>query len=284
MTSRVKIITDSSSDVPTDVLQALDIEVVPLTIRFGEEEFVDGIELTHRSFIEKLEKSNVNPSTAAPSPGSFEAAFRKAHENGYSAVICICISSQLSATYQSAIGGAEFVKGVIDVHVIDSRTVSIACGAIVQHAADLAMSHAPAEQILNEVTHLRDRMEIIGTLDTLENLKRGGRIGKASAFFGSILSIKPVIEISGEVRPLSRQRTRARAIQALVNEMQDRMPLEHVIVGDIGAPDLGEVIDMIAAFYPREKITVSECGPVVGAHGGARLIAIAFARSSQPIT
>jgi DegV family protein with EDD domain len=198
----VRIVTDSACDLPADVCDELSIEVVPLTIRFGDEEFVDRKELGTEAFWAKLESSPVLPETAAPSVGAFEETFRGLVDAGCDGIVCVNLSSKLSATMQSAQLAAKALDGECPVRIIDSKSASMGIGNLALHAARRAHDGADLETIAAEVEDRRDRQGLLAALDTLEYLRRGGRIGGAQALLGSMLSIKPVITVvDGAVEP-----------------------------------------------------------------------------------
>lgn len=277
MPNTVKIVTDSASDIPESLAEKLNISVVPLTIRFGDHEYVDRVELKPDAFVQRMHKSAELPSTAAPSPGAFEAAFRQAKEDGFLHVVCITMSSKLSATFQAAANGAEFVSGVVDVRVIDSEQVTIAEAMMVHSAAEMAASGGDVHEIVEEIVRIRTQIRLVAALDTLENLRKGGRIGKAQAYLGSLLSIKPLIEIdNGEVKPLGRQRTWGRALEQLVRIVKDQGPLSHVAVGHVQAPNIEQFVEQLRPLTHGEPIPVYDVGPIIGTHGGAGLVGVAF--------
>lgn len=278
MTDKVKIVTDSASDIPPSLAEQKSIEIVPLTIRFDEEEYVDRLELTADEFWSKTASASTLPSTAAPSPGAFEAVFRAAADQGHTGVVCINLSSKLSATFQAATTAAAAVKDVIDVRLIDSGTCTVGEATLCLEAADLAAGGASLDEVAQAVEDLRGRIRLFGTLDTLENLKKGGRIGAAGAFFASLLSVKPVITIEdGEVKPSSRQRTRSKALAHLAQMVVDAAPIDHVAVAHSGAPDLDEFLERLSPVVSKDQLLVTEIGPVIGTHGGPRLIAVSYA-------
>jgi DegV family protein with EDD domain len=278
---KVRVVTDSACDLPDDVARRHGIDVVPLTIRFGDEEFVDRRDLTPEQFWVRVSESQVLPQTAAPSPGAFEAAFRRAAEEGCSGVACITISSDLSATIQSAQLAASAVESAVPVRVIDSRSLTMGQGVMCIAAAraaaagqDLAAVGAAAEELIG-------RTRVYAALDTLENLKKGGRIGGAQAMLGSVLSIKPIIAVrDGRVEPESKQRTRARSLRYLVDKVAEHPRVENLAVMHGHAPDLEEFLDLMAAVYPRDDILVGEVGAVIGAHAGPRVIGVTFHTST----
>lgn len=272
----VRVVTDSACDLPASIADELAIDIVPLTIRFGEEEFVDRRDLTPQQFWARMNKSPVLPETAAPSPGAFEEAFRKAAAEGAEGVVCINLSGQLSATIQSAQLAAEAVKGVVDVRVVDSRSLTLGLGNLVIAAGRAAQAGKSADDVVAVVEDLVPRTRTIAALDTLENLKKGGRIGGAQAMIGSMLSIKPIIRIEGAVEQESKQRTRSKALAYLVDKVKAERKVEHLAVVHGDAPDLEQFLDLLAPVFPRDEITVAQIGPIIGAHGGPRLIGVTY--------
>ena len=273
----VRVVTDSSCDLPADVVAEHDIEVVPLTIRFGSEEFVDRVDLTPSQFWARCGSSAALPSTAAPAPGAFEQAFRRAAAAGADGVVCVNLSSKLSATSQSAQTAAQAVEGEIAVRVIDSASVTLGLGMIVVAAARLAAGGAGIDEVAAAAEDLARRTRVHGALDTLEYLQRGGRIGKAQALLGSILSVKPIIEVrEGAVEPGPKQRTRSKALAYLAERVQAEPALENLAVLHGDAPDLDAFLALLAPHFPRERIVVGDLGAVVGAHTGPRTIGVAF--------
>ncbi|MTA45537.1 MAG: DegV family EDD domain-containing protein, partial [Actinobacteria bacterium] len=212
----VHIVTDSSCDLSEAETTTNGIGVVPLNIRFGNDEYIDREELSVNDFYAKMATTGLLPETSAPSPGRFEQAFRGAAAVGASAVVCINLSGELSATVQSARNAATAVNGDIDVRVIDSRSLTGGLGTMVLEAALAARDGADADTVVALVESMIARTEIYAALDTLENLKKGGRIGSAKALLGSMLSVKPIIRIvDGAVDEAGKQRTRKRALEWL---------------------------------------------------------------------
>ncbi len=273
----VHIVTDSSSDLTADDLGEFDVEVVPLTVRFGSEEFTDGLDLTVTEFYSRMAASDELPQTACPSPGAFEAAFLRANDAGADAVVCLNISSDLSNTLQSAQTASEAVADQIPVHVVDSRSVSSGLGTLVLEAARVARAAADVDTVLAKVRSLVPRTHVIAALNTLENLKKGGRIGGARAMLGSMLSIKPVIDITGgEVEESGKPRTRKRAMHMLYERMLEAGSIDHVAVMHGGAHDIGEFLDLISAKFPRESLRLGQLGAIIGTHGGAEIIGVSW--------
>jgi len=271
----VHIVTDSSSDLTPEDTDGLDVTVVPLTVRFGLEEFADRTELSVDDFYKRMAAAEELPQTACPSPGAFGQAFDQAQESGAEAVVCLSLSGALSNTLQSAQTAAAAHGGGMPIHVVDSRSVSSGLGTMVLDAA--ASAGAGLDAVLRRVTGLVERTHVLATLNTLENLRKGGRIGGARAMLGSILAIKPVIDITGGVvEEAGKARTRKRALQFLYERMVAAGTIDQVAVMHGGAPDLEDFLDLIAARFPRTSLRVGELGAVIGAHGGAEIIGVSW--------
>ncbi len=277
--AKVKVITDTGSDLPNEICRSLNISTVPLKIRFGDKEYLDKFELTNEKFWELCMQGGDLPQTTAPSAGQFQAAYQEAKVQGFEAIICITLSSELSATYQSALLAAKEVQGTIDVTVIDSRCATIGEGSLAIHAAKLAQEGLPYPQIVSEINDKVSKVKVFGTLDTLDFLKRGGRIGAATALLGSLLSFKPLIEVrSGLVEPDGRQRTRAKALSYLLDRVSGFVPISHVAVAHAHAPDIDDFVKKLSEMtkVPVEEIIVTSIGPVIGTHAGPRTLGVTF--------
>ena len=258
----IAVVTDSACDLTTQQAEDRGVRVVPLTIRFGSEEFVDRVELSTKEFWDRVVTGNEMPSTAAPSPGAFQEAFETAADEGAEGVVCINLSSGLSATYQSACTAAEALSGRIPVSVVDSQSVTMGQGLMVISALELAQSGAGLARITDEAARLRDRTRVYGAIDSLDFLKHGGRIGGASHLVGSLLSIKPVIEVrEGVVEVESKQRTRS--LQYLASKAKEAGPLLRLAVANGAADDVDELLSAIEGVDCATEVVVSELGPVV---------------------
>lgn len=272
----VRIVTDSAADLTDAESEALGVTVVPLSIRFGTEEFVDRKDLTPAEFYAKLASASVLPETAAPSPGAFEVAFREALDGGADSVVCINISSLLSATMASAQNAARGIEGA-DIRIVDSRSITSGLGSQVKAAARAAADGATADEVVRVVEEMVPRTRVYGALDTLENLKKGGRIGGAQAMLATLLSIKPIIDIStGEVRQEAKPRTRSKALQHLVDKVVAAGAVENLSVMHGNAPDIEQFLDMLAAHHPRDQIHVGDIGATIGVHGGPRVMGVTY--------
>jgi len=276
----VRVVTDSACDLPDDLLERHGIEVVPLTIRFGNEELIDRKELSTDEFWRRLADSDVLPETSAPSAGAFENAFRRLVEDGATGIICINLSSKLSATMQSAQVAAQAVQADCPVVVIDSLMVSMGLGSLCLTAAQRASDGDSLESIVANGSDRRNRSKLYGTLDTLEFLKKGGRVGNARALLGSMLAIKPVLEVrDGVVEEAGKVRTRSKALRLLVDRVKEG-PFENLSVLHGNAPDLDELLDLLEPLAARDQIVVGHIGPVIGTHAGPRVIGVTFQAGS----
>ncbi|MCY3577560.1 MAG: DegV family protein [bacterium] len=273
----VRIVTDSSCDLSAEDIQRYQITVVPLTIRFGDEEFTDGQGLSAEDFYAKMADSDELPSTAAPAPGAFEVAFRDLAASGADAVVCINLSFALSATGESAQNAARALEGEVDVRVVDSGKVSVGLGLMVKAAAAAAEAGQSADEIEAQLADLKDRVFIYAALDTLENLKKGGRIGTAQALLGSALSIKPCLDLtSGVVEEAGKQRTRGKARNWLAKQVAGAGELEQLALAHGAADDIEAFVASLGNDPAQNPLTVALIGPVVGTHAGPGVIAAAM--------
>ena len=272
----VRVVTDSACDLPEELVAKLGIEIVPLTIRFGSEELVDRVELSTDEFWRRLAATDALPETAAPSAGAFEARFRELADAGATGIVCVSLSSRLSATMQAAQVAAKAMGPDCPVEVIDSLTVSLGLGRLAITAAERAGEGADLATIVREVIECRDRTRLFGSLATLEFLKRGGRVGNARALLGTVLAIKPVIEVrDGVVEEAGRVRTRSKALRLLAEKVREQ-PVRAVSVLHGQAPDVDELLDLIDPVIPREDVVVGVVGPVIGTHAGPGVIGVTF--------
>jgi DegV family protein with EDD domain len=278
--SRVHIVTDSSCDLTHAETDALGIGVVPLSIRFGADEYIDREQLSVEDFYATMASTGLLPETAAPSPGRFEQEFRAAQAAGAESVVCINLSGGLSATVQSARTAANALEGEIDVRVIDSLSLTGGLGTMVLDAANAAAGGADADAVVQLVESMIGRTEIYGALDTLENLKKGGRIGSAKALLGSMLSVKPIIRIvDGTVEEAGKQRTRRRALEFLRDRLFEEPVVEELSVLHGEAPDIDDFLELISSRYPRESIRLGKIGAVIGTHGGPGVIGMCYLKA-----
>ncbi len=275
-TNSVRIVTDSACDLPQHVADELGIEIVPLTIRIDGQEYVDRADLTPAEFWAKCAASPTLPETAAPSPGQFEQTYRRLAAAGATSIVTISLSASLSATMQSAELGARGVADSVAVTVVDSQQCTLGLGAIAMDCARLAAGGASHQAVVDRARDLATRTKVWGALDTLENLKKGGRIGGAKAMLASVLSIKPIIEVrDGKVEEGGKQRTRSKALAFLVDTLVKAGPVENLMVLNADCSDVDAFVEQLRPHYAGE-IVVGDIGPVVGSHTGRGTIGIAF--------
>ena len=275
----VKIIIDSTADT-TPAVRAK-CAVVPLCVRFGDTEFVDGVTINHKEFYEKLIESDELPTTSQPTPDAFAQEYQKAVDEGRKAVV-LTIASELSGTYQSATIAAMDFPG--SVYVVDTKTVAIGAGILAQMAVELAEQGASAETIAEKITAERENVRLVAMLDTLEYLKKGGRISKTVAFAGNLLSIKPVISVQdGVIHMLGKARGSKQANNLLVEQIQAAGGVDFgkpVLLGYTGLSDilLRKYITDSAALWEdsNEVLCCTPIGSVIGTHAGPGAIAAAF--------
>ena len=273
----VRIVTDSACDLPRAQLDAAHIEVVPLTIRFGNEEFTDGVDLSNSEFWKRCSVSARLPETAAPAPGAFAAAFERAADDGCAGVVAITLSAELSGTYQAAVVGATQVRDRIDVRVVDSRLVTAAEGLLCLEAADVAATGADLDTVANHATERVANAGLVGVLDTLDHLVKSGRLSGAKALFGSMLSVKPVLTLrDGLVVEDGRQRTRARALEHLALRAEAAAPFDWLAVAGGDAKDVDVVVRRLAGIEISHPMLLTEIGPVVGTHTGPGVVGVCW--------
>jgi len=275
--ANIKVVTDSACDLNPSMADSADVRVVPLAIRFGSEELIDRDELSIKEFWDRVITGPHMPETAAPSPGAFRQAYIDAAEAGADGVVCITLSSGLSATFQAATTAAADLPVPMPVTVVDSRSATMGEGLMVLAASDMAHDGQSLEDIVTEVESLRDRTHVYGVLGSLDFLKKGGRIGGAAHLMGSLLSIKPVIEIRGGVVEVeSKQRTRSRALQYLAGKALQAGPLERLAVANGVAGDIDELRALLEPAHSEHEMVMSDLGPVIGAHAGPGTVGVCF--------
>ena len=272
----VKIVTDSVADLPSEVAQELGITVVPLNVRFGTEVYRDGVDLTAEQFYEKLKYSQVLPVTSVPSPATFVEAYDRLAEET-DEILAIILSSKLSGTYEVALQSAGLMKRKCRVEVIDSQWAVMAQGFVVIAAAKVAQAGASLDEVIDVSRKTIPRVDMRAAFDTLEYLKRGGRIGAAQAFLGSMLRVNPVITLKdGVVEPTGRTRSRDKAIERLYDFAMSYSHIEGMAVEDAACPDDAEaLVEHLSRKFPKERIYRSKTTPVIGTHTGPGLLLVA---------
>ena len=271
----IRIIVDSTADLLPQIKNR--VAVVPLTVHFGDEEFVDGVTITGSQFYEKLETTAVLPTTSQATPYAFSAAFGQAVADGEE-VVAIVVSSALSGTYQSAVIAAEDYPG--QVHVVDSRNIALGAAILTEYALQLVDAGCTAQEVVAKLEEARERIHLMAVVDTLEFLQRGGRLSKTAAIAGGILSIKPIIAlVDGQIKVLAKGRGNKQA-NALMNQqiveagMDETMPM---MLGYTGCSRelLEKYRQESGALWSMDVPESIVCG-VVGTHAGPGAVAVAF--------
>ena len=273
----VRIFVDSTADLIPPLKER--VTAVPLTVHFGEKEYVDGVTITAQEFYKKLENAKELPSTSQATPYAFSEAFEEAVEAG-DTVVAVILSSGLSGTYQSAVIGASEFPG--KVFVVDSRNVALSAGFLVEYAFRLLEQGMDAEQIAAELTDIRSKAHLMAVVDTLEYLQKGGRVSKAVAIAGGMLSIKPIIATNaeGKIEIVGKARGNKQA-NALMNKKAQELEIDFskpVMVGYTGTSDalLQKYLAESAEFFGENTYGSSIVSAVVGTHAGPNAVALAF--------
>ncbi len=271
----VKIVTDSVSDIPIDVVKELGITVIPVLVRFGEELYRDGIDLTTDQFYDWLVQSQFLPSTSVPAPATFAETYDRLAEET-DEIIVITVTARLSGIYNTALQSVGLMKRKCRVEVVDSQWAVMAQGFIVIKAALAAQAGAGFEEIMDVIRHNIPRVDFRAAFDTLEYLKKGGRIGKAQALMGSMLRVNPLITLrDGVVEPAGRARSRSKAIDLLYDFVAGYSHIEEVAVEAAACPDDADLlVERIGAVFPKERIYRTRTTPVIGTHTGPGLLLV----------
>jgi len=275
-------VTDSVADLPPEVAEGFGIIVVPLVVRFGTDLYRDGLDLSPDEFYERLRGSKALPATSVPPPVAFADAYDKLAEKA-SEIVVINVTSRLSGTYQVALQAVGLMKKRCRIEVLDSQWAVMAQGFITIAAAKAARAGASLDEVLDTARRTMRRVDMRAAFDTLEYLERGGRIGKAQAFLGSLLKVNPIIGLKdGEVYPVGRERSRAKAIDRLYDFATSFGHIEELAVEY--ATDLDEanrLVQRLHSKYPGVPIYLTRTSPVIGTHTGPGLIVVSVLGDRQ---
>ncbi len=271
----VKLVTDSASDLPPEVAKELGIILVPLHIQFGSETYKDRVDLSPEEFYDKLEHSSVLPTTAAPSPGMFAEVFDDLAAK-YSQILGVFVSRKLSATYDAALQGIKLMKRKCQVELVDSTLGIMGEGLLVMEAAKKAIAGASLNELINLMSETIPRIHVRVTLDTLEYLARGGRIGRVQAFLGAMLRMNPIIGLKdGVAFPAARVRSRAKATEWLF-EFASKFSKVRALAVEYGTnvAEAKAFAGRMASVFPKASIYMSNVSPVIGTHTGPNLLSV----------
>ncbi len=271
----VKIVTDSLSDITSDIAKGLGITVVPLTVFFGKEAFLDRVTITTDEFYDRLIHGNIWPTTTQPPPGDFVNVYNKLAEET-DEILVVTLSSKISGTYDSALNAKGLVPQKCRIEVIDSRALAMGLGLIVIAAAKAAQTGASLDELSDLVRRAIPRSHITIYFDTLKYLAKGGRIGKAQGLMGSMLSIKPILTVKdGEMHPVTRLRSQAAGMDYLYNFVAGFSNIEALAVEHTTTPDEADkLVERLSSVFPKERIYRSTVSPVLGTHGGPGAMAV----------
>ncbi|MBI2860541.1 MAG: DegV family protein [Chloroflexi bacterium] len=278
----VKIVTDSLSDITFDLAEKLGVTVVPLTVLFGHESFLDRVTITTDEFYRRLTGDQVWPTTTQPPPSAFAEVYNKLAKET-DEILVVTLSSELSGTYQSALQARDMVEGKCRIEVIDSRTVALGLGLMIITAARRAQAGASLDELAKLVGRMKENSHIVIYFDTLKYLARGGRIGRARNLLGSLLSIKPICTIKeGEISPITRVRSRAAGMDYLFKFASDFKNVEAVGVEHATTPgDADALVKRLSAIVPADRIYTSTVSPVIGVYSGPEAMAVSILAAGE---
>ncbi|MBD3234902.1 MAG: DegV family EDD domain-containing protein [candidate division Zixibacteria bacterium] len=271
-TKTVRIVTDSTADLPPAVVDEYDISVVPLKVLFGTEEYADGVDLTPDSFLEKLSTNNTFPKTSQPASEEFRQQYETLLESGSTEdVVSIHLSSKLSGTFNSALQGRKNLSSPDRVSVFDSKTASLGMGMMVVEAARLAREGRGKKEILNRLTEIQNRSSIYFTIDTFEFLIKGGRVGKARGFIGELLNVKPILKVvDGEIVPVDKVRGKEKLVDTVIallkKDIEDYKKVRFAV--GMSNADINDLVDGLHAEFAVKPELIFDLGPVIASHTG----------------
>ncbi|MGA0274689.1 MAG: DegV family protein [Dehalococcoidia bacterium] len=277
----IAVVTDSTSDLPPEIAKQHGIEVIPLNVHIGDDTFLDGQTITSDQMYRILPESKEIPTTSAPPVGKFVDVFTRLSKD-HDAIISIHISSKLSLTYISAVNAvSEMVDTGVDIRVVDTEQASMALGWTVVHVAEKIAAGASIDDAVEIAQKAATRASFVGMVDTLDYLVRGGRIGKARGFVGSLLRIKPILTLEeGEAHPVGRARNRKKGVAMLEQMVADASPLDKLSILYTTEPEAAQAIaDEVANYAPDNKPVVAQLGPVVGNYLGPGVLGLGLLRA-----
>jgi DegV family protein with EDD domain len=275
---KVAIVTDSTATLPKDLVEELDIRVVPVVLVFGGETYRDGVDITPEEVYRRLRSGEGIPTSAAPSVGDFLRVYATAGQQA-STIVSIHMSPKLSSTHTVATAAGELLDDV-EVRVVDCQTAAIGQGFVVLEAARAAAAGATLDEVQRRIEEVAPKVSLLFTLDSLEYLRRGGRIGGAAAMAGSLLQIRPVLYLSeGRVKVFSKPRTKHRAVALILRQMEKQVggrPIRAAVLHADALREAEELRQSVADRFDCAELLISEFTPVMGAHTGPGLLGVAF--------
>ncbi|GIP32963.1 DegV family protein [Paenibacillus sp. J2TS4] len=279
--SKVRIVTDSTADIPVEDRERLGIEMVPLKVHFGNETYIDAVTIQSQRFYELLAESSALPTTSQPSPVDFLDMYKKIlAEEPDAQIISVHLSAAMSGTYQSAVLAKSLLEEQADITIIDSKSASYGFGLLVVAAAEAAQAGKTKEECLELIHHNRENTGLFFLVDTLEFLQKGGRIGKAAAFLGSLLNIKPILSIDdeGEVTSIEKARGQKKAMARIVELLKEGgyadKEVKVIIAHAHSVPAAEELSSLIKSHFQVKHLSYTSIGPVIGTHTGPGTVAV----------
>jgi DegV family protein with EDD domain len=273
----IKIVTDSTADLPAELANELGITVVPLYVCFGKAVYRDRVDISEDDFYKRLLQESTHPTTTQPTPRDFAEVYRKLSSEA-DGIISIHISEKLSGTCNSALQGKKLVENGCPIEVVDSKTTSMALGLIVVAADNIAKNGKSVQQVAEDVRKLISDVQLLVLFDTLKYLAKGGRIGKAKSLLGSVLNVKPMLTIrDGEFVPVSQVRSRSKGIESLFNFAKDADNIEDLaIIHSTTRDEADSLASRIGSILTQKQVRIARLGTALGVHGGPGVLAVAF--------
>jgi len=279
MDKKIAVLTDSTAYIPQDLIKKYDIHVIPLLVNWGEESYLDNVEITPEIFYERLTADSVLPTTSQPSAGAFKEIFDEL-SGAYDGVVAVLLSSHLSGTVDSAITAKEMMSG-FKVEIVDSELTTMALGLMVIEAAKVAQSGCGISEVAEAAKKLIGKMRVMFVVDTLEFLHKGGRIGGAKRLMGSMLAMKPLLELKdGRITPLDSVRTKKKAIQTMLGhfyeDANDKSNIHLTVYHGVAGEDAEYVLSQAKEKFALESSIIAKLSPVIGVHTGPGTVGMAY--------
>ena len=273
----IKIVTDSTADLPEDLIKQLDITIVPQLIRFGNTVFREGIDISRNEFYDKLINGGIHPSTSQPSPQQFVDAYQQVEPEAQDGILSIHLSRKLSGTYDSALQGAKLAQIRCPLEIVDTQSASMGLGLLVLLAAKLAKKGMSLNELAAEIRQRSKDIHLLGFFDTLKYLSAGGRIGKVKAFIGSVLNVKPLVTLrEGELLPMGQVRSRTKGTQRLMEFLRETTPEALVVIHSTTPDEAGTMAKYMNSLHPGKPVIVSQFSAAVGSHTGPGTLFVGF--------
>jgi DegV family protein with EDD domain len=273
----IKIVTDSTADLPSQLAKQLDITVVPVYVRFGDKTYRDRIDISEDEFYQRLQSDPIHPNTIQPSPQDFIDTYKELSKRS-DGIVSIHVSGKLSGTFSSAVRAKDSLGEKYPIEVIDSKVVTMGLGQLAIEANNITQSGKNLQQVTEAVKKIIPNIHLLGLLDTLKYLVLGGRIGKVKSLLSLILNIKPLLTVkNGELIPIGRVRSRAQGIERLFDFVRNSKNIQDLaIVYNTTLDEANALAERIDSIYPKERIRLSRLGPALGVHTGPGILFVSI--------